>query len=825
MYEEETVKIEPVHQMINKKRKQVLIYSFYLMVIVAFILLNIKITSSDIFKKSVVIGKCADIFIDEESVFSVEDLRANPHLFAKNKKDSFNFGLTQNKNWIRFKFSSLGNATENFVKNGSLFFNFTIFGEFKIYYPIKTDSGIRYELYQSNLLENKEGDSERFVFQIFHIPDNIDYDSYVYISIKSPYNNSFQMLLSDEDRLHIIKLRIILFLGVIIGVLAAMFLYNMALFIVLKERLYIIYCSHIFMTIIYHMGITGFVRILMDDYDKYFIKNLVPVSTMVMIIYSIFVWNLLDVPNNLKKLKKFYYAFWILSSLPIILHFMTFELWGNKIAYFLGGFIAVLVAVSVIKAKLKGHWVSDFYVMAIGVLMFNLFIYIFRGFGFIEYSIYINYSLLIGAVIETLFSSFSLADRINKIKNDNEELIKSENKHFSDKQVAERANKAKSEFIANMSHEIRIPLNGIIGFNDLMMRSGINNVQMKYSENIKTSGKLLLSIINDILDFSKIEAGQLDIRLEKVDIIGLIREVVEIIRYRTEEKGLKMEIRIEKEIPKYILADEIRLKQILINLLGNAVKFTNEGKVVFGLEYRKLDNNKICLMFSVEDTGIGMSDSQKAKIFKPFSQGDSSMTKRFGGTGLGLSISNMLASKMNSEIKVETTLGLGSKFYFDLETEYYDFLTKEEISEKESTMGTYGLIKGKCKILVVDDIQINTMFVRELLKEFVPEAEVVEASNGLEAVERVEEEEFDLILMDVQMPVMDGISAGIKIRQMEINKRTPIIALTAGALKDDKDRVLDAGMDDVIVKPIDSKKLIYILNKFIKKNSGSSRTK
>lgn len=371
-----------------------------------------------------------------------------------------------------------------------------------------------------------------------------------------------------------------------------------------------------------------------------------------------------------------------------------------------------------------------------------------------------------------------------------------------DKELAQFANKAKSEFLANMSHEIKTPLNGIIGFTDLLMKTDLNTEQTNYMTTVHHSATTLLGIISDILDFSKIEAGKLELDLQPTRIDELLESIRQVIRFNLDEKQLFLDIKLDPAIPAVVLVDSIRLKQVLLNLLSNAIKFTAKGKITLCFKCKKQINLQTQeIRISVIDTGIGILPVNQKKIFEPFLQEDNSTTRKYGGTGLGLTITSQLLQLMESKLKVKSTPDEGSTFYFDLIMKENAALYYNSKPVDKAVLD-YDTSALEMTILIAEDNLINMLLIKTILKSLFPKAHLIESQNGQEAIEKFIEETPDLILMDVQMPVLNGLKATERIRSLEVDTNVPIIALTAGTLKEDRELCLTSGMNDFVSKPI-----------------------
>ncbi|QDV45690.1 Aerobic respiration control sensor protein ArcB [Stieleria neptunia] len=400
-----------------------------------------------------------------------------------------------------------------------------------------------------------------------------------------------------------------------------------------------------------------------------------------------------------------------------------------------------------------------------------------------------------------IVGTFGISRDISELKSTAESLERA-------KQAAEAANRAKSEFVANLSHEIRTPMNAIIGMAELLVRAGLDDLRTQQAKTILESGESLLNLLNDILDFSRIESGRVELDPVPGDVAECARGTIRMLSVRADEKSIQLDCEVAPDLPKLILADFVRLRQILVNLIGNALKFTSQGQVTLSVapvpsDEAPRDDTEVCIRFAVSDSGIGIPADKLNVIFEEFEQADKSTTRRFGGTGLGLAITARLVRLMGGQIDVQSQVGRGSMFSFALTFPVIDSAGSGQSGEDASaTSAQAARPRRPLRILLAEDGVTNQMVATMMLSDLGHDVAV--ALDGRQAVELSANETFDLILMDVEMPEMDGLEATRLIRERERGTDThlPIIAMTAHAMATDEQRCLDAGMDAYIAKPI-----------------------
>jgi len=423
--------------------------------------------------------------------------------------------------------------------------------------------------------------------------------------------------------------------------------------------------------------------------------------------------------------------------------------------------------------------------------------------------------------------NFDLQNRVEELNQANHalQMLTDELEHARDQAL--ESSRLKSQFVANISHEIRTPLAAVIGLTEILLSQSLKADEAQLATQCYKSAHALLEIVNDILDFSKIEAGKVGIEVEDFDLRALVSGAVELFERQVKDKKLRLSLTVDPEIPVALSGPAVHVRQILINLLSNSVKFTERGEIDIVVCQLDKDGLNVTLEFSVSDTGIGLSQDEIATLFRPFVQVNGESTRKHGGTGLGLSISKRLTELMGGEISVESKKGVGSRFWFTVKLKKSDAAAISGVwNARQSSADTIPPANDLPQaeenlVLIVEDNAVLQKLIGFQLKHLGLVGDV--ASTGVQALEAFKKKQFSLILMDVQMPEMDGYQATVQIRQHESTKgkHTPIVALTASALEGDRERCLAAGMDDYLVKPVKLERFKEVVEKWIKHSAGN----
>ncbi|TGL80515.1 hybrid sensor histidine kinase/response regulator [Leptospira yasudae] len=746
----------------------------------------------------------------KERIFSGDSSIAFQHI----PSESFSLGFTKATAWF---YIPLKNDTAR-----------DYYGKFEVYNPFLEEVDIHYRYAHEGKIHEVRAGSTRFYEENFPTLDfylRPGEEVQIVCRIKSGTPLRFPFVLESESKYGFTKQFRSIIVGLTLGFGIAMSLYNLSLYFFFRARSYLYYFIMISFFTVYLTAWDGLTLPLFKPaYGTYYLPMtliLVYASSLFLFFFSleflyperkdkrakITTWiyvtcNLLLFPASIlftNQLNQFSY-YWILINNLVIVYFCVVRIQdGFKTAKILL-FIHMIFPTAGIITNLSASGVISMNYLSLHILKL----------AFIAQSIL--FSIMLVQRIKEL--EFRLKDGLQSEIHKNIVLLKKEIQQRREteweliqaKEIAEKASKVKSSFLANMSHEIRTPMNGVLGMVQLLGTTRLNEEQKEYVKILSGSAKSLLQIINDILDFSRIEAGRISLDREVFSIRSVLDEIHDLLYPLAKRKQIGFQLEGKFEIPEYVSGDQLRLRQILWNLSGNGIKFTNHGKVVLKVSQKKISDSKVAIEFVVSDTGIGIPPEKQRQVFDAFSQSDTSTVRKFGGSGLGLSITKQLVELQGGVLGLESKEGKGSKFFFSIE---YDIPSESEIEKILGPDPTRDLenlyaeaVPKKIRILVAEDNETNCLLIERALKKLGYDPAVVH--NGREVIERMQLEVFDIILMDIHMPEVDGIEATRWIRSRKENADLPIIiALTADAIESSKEKYVSKGMNDCLIKPLD----------------------
>ena len=627
----------------------------------------------------------------------------------------------------------------------------------------------------------------------------------LYLRIETPGTMRFPLALYPLNNYFHSETFVNLLYGLYFGFILSLAFFSLFISLSYKKNMYtalsIFMIFHFFFEFVQSGFFFRYFPEIESIYKLYVFLGFAPLITL-----SIFSQKFLKAQEYSKIGSKLFKYFYILSTVILLLIFFVTPSTSIFLYSLIGIFFVIPNLYCSLIALKKNDTPSKIFFIGIAFLIFSILIFSLRGIGFFPSNFFTLYIKEIGnltLILSLIPAIWYKIKEYMKISERTRELEK-------EKIIAEKTAKEKSEFLANMSHEIRTPINAISGLTNLVLNTDLNSTQSEYLNKIKISSKHLLNIVNDILDFSKIEAGKIILENEEFCLKNIVENIKSFFSFQLKEKNLDLELIVDENMPECLIGDSFRINQILINLIGNAVKFTNKGKITVSIENLENDisNDSVLLKFSVKDTGIGIKEESKEKLFQSFTQADSSITKKYGGTGLGLMICKKLVEFMRGTINFESEYGKGSCFYFSIPLKKGE--EKKTFDSQQPIENTNNIFKGY-KILLADDIKINQLISKEVLTNM--GFEVIIANNGKEAVQ-LTDDTIDLILMDIQMPEMNGFEATAIIKNKF--KNIPILAITAGLTIEENDDFINSGMDDFILKPIDKDNIAKKLCKWLK---------
>jgi hypothetical protein len=744
--------------------------------------------------------------------------------FIYNESGKKGFGFKDDSLWIRLKIKNdLENKQDFYISSENPFTDSLLYLEFDDKNPSKISKEL--EVGDRISIESREVLHRYFVFKVT-IPSQKS--KTVYLKYRTNGVLQVNLFISSIDVFQENSYLDNFCMGIILGTMIIMFFYNLFIYFSTQEKSFIYYCVLIFFMILTQVSIQGYGQIylwskwlLWSDYSTNILSYLSVIS-LVIFSYDFLQLHTLRKMNILKN---------SVLTILVILGFIGLYLGNKFLSLFLLSFTAILslliIILSIIQYR-NGVNTAKFYLLAWFCLYASSILIFFNRLGIINSFFISEYSLSISSSIGLAVLSLGLADKINSMKKERESFLKDYNKNLENeilertkqienaKQVAEKANEAKTLFLAKMNHELRTPLNGILGMLQNISISELDAKNKEMLDIINTSSNNLLVIINDILDYTNIESGKLELFDSKFQFKEFIASLVKIQKSNLENKNLILNLNIEDSIPELIECDKERLAQLLFNLITNAIKYTDKGEINLDIKQSIIDDHFTKLIFKIKDTGIGISSEKLSTLFQTFHQLDNSLTRKYGGIGLGLVISKKIIEAMNGSIFVESIEGVGSTFSFSIQVKQVQDSNKNSENLKITSDIQSNLIES---ILIVEDDKINQSVIQKMLKNLKFKYETV--NNGMESIENFRKLNSPLILMDIEMPVMNGIDATVEIRRITANNIYPIIiGVSAHTVDEIKKQALQAGMNDFISKPVSIQVLREKINYWLKKASS-----
>ncbi|MDI7189328.1 hybrid sensor histidine kinase/response regulator [Leptospira santarosai] len=728
--------------------------------------------------------------------------------------EMFSLGFTKDTAWF---YIPLKNDTSD-----------DYYGKFEIYNPYLEKVDIHYRYGDKKQIHEIFAGANRVYEDNFPVLDfslRPGEEIQIVCAIKSDTPLRIPFILESEKKYDLTEQFRSIAVGLTLGFGIAMGLYNLSLYFSFRTSSYLYYFIMILFSTAYLISWDGLtLPLFKPSHGQHYLSLtlvLIYTSTLFLFLFSLeFLY-----PEKKDKKTKIVTIAYVVSNLILIPLSAFYPIQLNRFSYYLGlinNFIIVYFCIVRIKDGFKPakHFLLIHMVFPIAGVLTNLSIS-----GAISINYFSLHLLKFAFVSQSVLFSIMLVQRIKELEfrlkeglqseiHKNIILLKKEIQQRREteweliqaKEIAEKASKVKSSFLANMSHEIRTPMNGVLGMVQLLGTTKLNDEQKEYVKILSVSAKSLLQIINDILDFSKIEAGKISLDKEVFSIRSVLDEIHDLLYPLAKQKQIGLRLEGKFDIQEYVYGDQLRLRQILWNLTGNGIKFTNHGEVVLSVSQENISKNNISIGFSVSDSGIGIPLEKQKQVFDAFSQSDTSTARKFGGSGLGLSITKQLVELQGGTLNLESKEGFGSKFTFAItydipsESEIEKILEAEKTKDLESAYSN--ATSNGMKILVAEDNETNCLLIERALKKLGYDPVVVR--NGREVIEKMQLDFFDLILMDIHMPEVDGIEATKWIRSQKQNAEFPIIiALTADVIESNKEIYISKGMNDCLTKPLD----------------------
>lgn len=762
-------------------------------------------------------------FVDRPGVLNVNELASN-HIVGKLIAGRIHSGLYRATHWVSFR---LRNNSDQVLTR-----IFSLDAPYHSNVDLYENTLNGWQKIESGVAQPVNARQIKFHLPCFSLSIPPGQTKTYFVSINSPITSwSLGFNLQDLETNQHTRQSMLIGLSIYYGAVTAIILYNLSLLLVLRDKLYAYYVAYSVALFLFTLGNTGFILYFFALSPESFHLFPGPSSGLGIAFFVLFTRELLNTAKNQPRLDN-------LFRIGVLVLFIVSFLTLTNLRFFdfvkiLALIINPLLIYSGLYAHHKRHQYALLFLLAYTPYLVGIIWLTLENLGLISFNLWSQYGYLGGSLIELILLSLLLAYRIKFIQRENEKaqntlltlknsqgeqleqlVLERTNQLNEAVKSAQKANQAKSLFLANMSHELRTPIHGVLGMGELVLKTNLDSRQRAYIESAQRAAKNLIAIINDILDFSKIEAGELQIEYIRFRLDEILQSIFDVFDQETKNKGINLLTHIDQTVPKALIGDPNRLRQVIVNLVSNAVKFTEAGgTITISIFVGEFDEQGAQLFVTVEDTGIGIAEAQQPQLFEAFIQAENSISRKYGGTGLGLSICHRLVSLMRGEIKLESKLGIGSRFTFfihvGIQSSSDDENANEPLSrDNPNSISHLAKLEG-IKILLVEDNSLNQEIASEMLRGF--GIRVIVANNGLEAIDRLNEDVFDVVLMDCHMPVMDGYLATQKIREQEKFKNLLILAMTADVMTEGKERALSAGMNGFITKPVTSDQLLQTL--------------
>ena len=746
------------------------------------------------------LGSYIQYLEDEQGQFTINNIdsaRVQERFALFRGSTIFNVGYSRSAYWLKLTFKIQGQ--DGSVVKRYLEFDNALLSEIEIHRKIAPGE---FTLVKTGLKNTHSENILPYNSYVYPVQIAANQEQIFYVRLKSNSGLSLPIYLWNPEDFLQSKSDLRIFYGIFYGVMFAMCFYNLFIYFSVKQKSYLYYSLYVLILIVVISSMNGIaVQYFLKDH-QWFADRVIPFCGSLVVFFSCqFTRYFLRTPIRSQFDDRLLRGLcWLsVAILPLILIDSVrpyLSVFGLILPF---AWAATCLWVG-LRSYLNNLREARFYIVGWSCLLVSVVVHMLSRFDFVPTTFLTLHGFQIGAVVEAMVFSFALADRINLIQWEKNLL------HSTTLKMSERTNKIKDEFLATLSHEFRTPMNGILGSLQLIRTTNLDEDAVRYLGLATQSADRMMVLVDSILNYSEVQSGTINIKARPFSHLDLVKKLVWVYKKQFEEKGLNFNYHISDDADQVLEGDAEKIEQVLVNVLDNALKFTQFGDVGLDVSAESsAEEDRTRIIYRISDSGIGVDPERREQIFESFRQADSTASRRYGGLGIGLAITRRLLQIMGGEITVEANSQGGSTFVinipFKVSNEKVAEQAKEEKEIKQAVKRMNTVANENRKILVVEDNKVNQLILTSILKKL--GYQIITADNGKEAVTVLKDEEVDAILMDCQMPVMDGYEATKVIREINSNRKTPILAVTANALSEDRVKCFESGMDDYIKKPID----------------------